>query len=83
MLPKRWQPPNRIRETVNTMPKMKTNRAAAKRFKFTASGRARRRKAFHNHILTKKSMNRKRNMRHGIMVAEADLKEVKALMPYG
>ena len=45
------------------MPKMKTNRGAAKRFKATGGGRIRRSKAFSSHILTKKSTKRKRNLR--------------------
>jgi large subunit ribosomal protein L35 len=45
------------------MPKMKTNRATAKRLKRTGSGRLRRRKAFRSHILTKKTRKRKRNLR--------------------
>ena len=65
------------------MPKMKSNRAAAKRFRFTASGKARRSQAFVNHILTKKSSKRKRQLRHGALVAECDQKEVKRLLPYG
>ncbi|MCR9141724.1 MAG: 50S ribosomal protein L35 [bacterium] len=65
------------------MPKMKTNRAAAKRFRFTASGKAKRSSAFKNHILTKKSQERKRRLRGTGMVHEADLKEVKDLLPYG
>ncbi|MCB1326712.1 MAG: 50S ribosomal protein L35 [Spirochaetales bacterium] len=65
------------------MPKLKTNRAAAKRFKFTASGKAKRQKAFANHILTKKSTKQKRNLRHGVMVAQADMPEIRALLPNG
>ena len=51
------------------MPKIKTNRGAAKRFKKSASGRIKRGGAFTSHILTPKSRKRKRNLRHGGMVA--------------
>ena len=46
------------------MPKIKTNRAAAKRFKKTGTGKLKRNKAYKSHILTKKSTKRKRNLRH-------------------
>ena len=65
------------------MPKIKTNRAAAKRFRFTATGKVKRNKAFKNHILTKKNSNRKRDLRHGTMIHEADMNAVRALLPYG
>ena len=64
------------------MPKMKTNRGAAKRFKATGSGKIRRSKAFTSHILTKKSTKRKRNLRKSGLIAEADVKAVKRMLPY-
>jgi len=64
------------------MPKMKTNRGAAKRFKATGSGKIRRHKAFTSHILTKKSRKRKRNLRKPGLIAEADCKAVKRMLPY-
>jgi large subunit ribosomal protein L35 len=64
------------------MPKLKTNRGAAKRFKVTAKGRVKRRKAFHTHILTKKSTKRKRNLRKATMVDGADGDRVKGMLPY-
>ena len=64
------------------MPKMKTNRGAAKRFKCTGSGKVVRRKAFTSHILTKKSTKRKRNLRQAGTVDAADLKGIKRLIPY-
>lgn len=64
------------------MPKMKTNRGAAKRFKCTGTGKISRRKAFSNHILTKKTTKRKRNLRQGDMVDSTNLKSVKRLLPY-
>jgi large subunit ribosomal protein L35 len=63
------------------MPKLKTNRAAAKRFKVTASGRIKRHKAYHTHILTKKSRKRKRNLRRSTMVHPADAKRIERLLP--
>jgi len=64
------------------MPKMKTNRGAAKRFKATGSGKIRRNKAYSSHILTKKSTKRKRNLRQSGLIAEADTKAVKRMLPY-
>ena len=62
------------------MPKMKTHKGAAKRFKKTASGRVKRGHAMHSHILTKKSQKRKRNLRGTTMLAKADEKRVKRLL---
>jgi len=62
------------------MPKMKTHRGAAKRFKKTASGRIKRGSAFHSHILTKKSPKRKRNLRGTTMLDKADEKRVTRLL---
>ena len=62
------------------MPKMKTHKGAAKRFKKTGSGKLKRWHAFHSHILTKKSAKRKQNLRSGAMVHEADLKRIKRLV---
>ena len=64
------------------MPKMKTNRGAAKRFKATGSGKIKRKKAFTSHILTKKSTKRKRNLRQSGLVAECDKASVKRMLPY-
>ena len=62
------------------MPKMKTHRGAAKRFKTTAKGRVKRGHAMHSHILTKKSQKRKRNLRGTTVMAHADEKRVKRLL---
>lgn len=62
------------------MPKMKTNRGAAKRFKMNKNGKIKRKKAFRNHILTKKSAGRKRALRGIHFIAEADEKEVRRLL---
>ena len=64
------------------MPKIKTNRGAAKRFKATAGNKLRRNKAFSNHILTKKTRKRKRNLRSSALVSKSDRKEIKRLLPY-
>jgi len=64
------------------MPKMKTNRGAAKRFKITGSGKVVRHKAYSSHILTKKSTKRKRNLRKSTLVDSANLKQVSKLLPY-
>ncbi len=64
------------------MPKMKTNRGAAKRFKATGSGKIKRSKAFTSHILTKKSTKRKRNLRQGDLVDESNVKAIKKILPY-
>ena len=63
------------------MPKMKTNRAAAKRFKKTASGKIKHKKAYARHILTKKSANRKRKLRKAGYVKGADQRKLKYLLP--
>jgi large subunit ribosomal protein L35 len=62
------------------MPKMKTHRGAAKRFKKTSTGRIKRGHAFHSHILTKKSQKRKRNLRGTTMLAKSDQKRVTRLL---
>lgn len=64
------------------MPKIKTNRGAAKRFRKSASGRIKRGAAFTSHILTPKSTKRKRNLRGGGMVAAVDQKNIACLIPY-
>ena len=64
------------------MPKMKTSRSAAKRFKKTGSGKLVRNKAYKSHILTKKSQKRKRNLRKDIVVDSTNVKNMKKAMPY-
>ncbi len=64
------------------MPKIKTHRGAAKRFKVTKSGKLVRNKAYKRHILTKKSTKRKRNMRSGALVSDADLPSIRRMLPY-
>jgi large subunit ribosomal protein L35 len=63
------------------MPKMKTHRGAAKRFKRTGSGKFSRMKAGKSHILTKKNRKRKRRLRTGALVASVDEKRLQQLLP--
>jgi large subunit ribosomal protein L35 len=63
------------------MPKMKTNRAAAKRLKRTGTGKLRRRRANKSHILTKKTTKRKRRLRQATVVAKADEGRMNRLLP--
>ena len=65
------------------MPKLKTKKAARKRFKVLKSGRIKRKKAFLRHILTSKRRNRKRTLRSATYVHSADEKAIKSLLPYG
>jgi large subunit ribosomal protein L35 len=64
------------------MPKIRTNRAAAKRFKVTGTGKIVRAKAFKSHILTKKSRKRKRELRHDAVVNAISVRSIKRMMPY-
>lgn len=64
------------------MPKVKTNRGAAKRFKATGSGKIKRSKAYSSHILTKKTTKRKRNLRKPDLIADSDRRAVKRMLPY-
>ena len=63
------------------MPKIKTNRGAAKRFKLTATGKIKRSKAFANHILTKKSPKRKRALKASTFKNKSDVKHIQRLLP--
>lgn len=63
------------------MPKLKTNKGAAKRFKKTSSGKYKRAHAFAGHILAKKSRKRKRNLRKGTYVADGDMKRLHGMLP--
>ena len=64
------------------MPKLKTKKSAAKRFKITNKGKIKRHLAFGNHILTKKSQKRKRKYRQSILAADSDVKRIKKMLPY-
>ena len=64
------------------MPKVKTSRAAAKRFKASGTGKLIRDKAYKSHILTKKSTKRKRNLRKDIVTDHTNAKVMKKILPY-
>lgn len=64
------------------MPKLKTKRAAAKRFKVTGTGKLKRAKAYKRHILTKKTTKNKRNLRKATIVDAANVKTMKKVLPY-
>ena len=64
------------------MPKMKTSRAAAKRFKVTGTGKLKRNKANKRHILTKKTTKTKRNLRKATMTDQSNVKNMKKILPY-
>jgi large subunit ribosomal protein L35 len=63
------------------MPKMKTSKAAAKRFKVTKSGKIKRKKAYASHIMTKKSAKRRRGLRKDKLADKSDLGRIKRLLP--
>jgi large subunit ribosomal protein L35 len=64
------------------MPKMKTHKGAAKRFKKTGTGKVVRHHAMARHILTGKARSRKRRLRHGVLADEADQAKLKTMLPY-
>lgn len=64
------------------MPKMKSNRSAAKRFRKTATGKIRFKRSFKNHILTKKSAKRIRQLRKDGTLERGDEKRMKEILPY-
>lgn len=65
------------------MPKLKTHRGAAKRFRSTASGKFKRSKAYKSHILTKKSTKRKRKLDTPTLIHKSDQRKVEHMLPYG
>ena len=64
------------------MPKMKTRRAAAKRFTTTGTGKLKRNKAYASHILETKSPKRKRNLRKSTITTDSDYKRLKDFLPF-
>lgn len=64
------------------MPKMKTKRAAAKRFRATASGHIRRNRAYASHIMRRKSAKQKRTLRQSTIMTQADVKIIRTCLPY-
>ena len=65
------------------MPKLKTNKAAAKRFRFTKKGKIKKRNAGRRHILGNKKRKRKRQLRRTGYVSKADARRIRRLLPYG
>lgn len=65
------------------MPKLKTHKGAAKRFRTSASGKIKRGHSHARHILTKKTTKRKRNLDIDVYVSDADQAKVEAMLPYG
>ena len=64
------------------MPKLKTSKAAAKRFKKTGTGKLKRMKAYKSHILTKKTTKKKRELRKATIVDSTNVKNMKKILPY-
>ena len=64
------------------MPKMKSNSGAKKRFRFTAGGKLKRKKAYLSHILTKKARKRKRKLKRSASLTNKEQKAIKRLLPY-
>jgi len=64
------------------MPKMKTHRGAAKRFKITAHGKVKRSQAYKSHLLSKKNRKRKRRLRKTVALSQVEQKRIKAVLPY-
>ncbi len=65
------------------MPKMKTNRSAAKRFKRTKSGKMKRNMAYSQHLMSGKSPKRRRNLRKAALMSPEDVTRIKQMLPYG
>jgi len=65
------------------MPKLKTNKSAAKRFKITKTGKIKKRSAKRGHILGKMTRKSKRKLRHSSYVSSVDAKRIRRLLPYG
>jgi large subunit ribosomal protein L35 len=65
------------------MPKIKTHRGAAKRFKFTGTGKIMRSKAYKSHLLTGKNRKRKRNLRKKTLVDSTSVQAIRRVLPYG
>jgi len=64
------------------MPKLKTCRGAAKRFKLTKNGGVKRNKAYTSHILTSKSTKRKRNLRKSALISKSEARNIRSMIPY-
>ena len=64
------------------MPKMKTRKSAAKRFKTTGSGKLKRNKAFGRHLMTSKTSKRKRSLRKSGLVSSTEARRVRIMLPH-
>jgi large subunit ribosomal protein L35 len=64
------------------MPKLKSHTGSKKRFRLTATGKVKRSQGYKNHILTKKSTKRKRNLRQGVMANDSNAATIKKMLPY-
>ena len=71
-----------VRKTESNMPKMKTKKSAAKRFRVRPGGTVKRGQAFKRHILTKKTTKNKRHLRGAVQVHDADVSSIRAMMPF-
>ena len=71
-----------FKQEESKMPKMKSNKSAAKRFKVSGTGKLIRNKAYKSHILTKKSTKRKRNLRQSTVTDITNEKNMKKILPY-
>ena len=80
--PRTWEPPGVKLKLEANVPKMKSKRGAAKRFKIRASGSIKRGGAYKRHILTKKSTKRKRQMRRRSAVNSTNTAAVRSMLPY-
>ena len=69
-------------ESEESVPKIKTSRGAAKRFKVTASGKVKRSRGFKSHLLASKGKKRKRRLRHSTIVSAAETRVIRRLIPY-
>jgi large subunit ribosomal protein L35 len=79
----RPMPSDRARQTEFPMTKLKTKRSAAKRFRFTGTGKVKRNHAYHRHQLTHKAKKVKVGQRGSTIVADADKRMIKRMLPYG
>ncbi|MHB9026780.1 MAG: 50S ribosomal protein L35 [Armatimonadota bacterium] len=65
------------------MPKIRTRKTASKRLSFTGTGKIKGRSNFNSHLLTRKSSKRKRRLQAATIISDANMKNVKAMLPYG
>jgi large subunit ribosomal protein L35 len=69
-----------VPKNFSAMPKMKTNSSAKKRFRLTGTGKVKRKKAYHRHILTKKEHDQKQRLGKTVIVSDADMKRIKKML---